>query len=196
MSLILGMTTRSWALFFCVFKTWTREKKVLKEFKTKYKTSNIAVCSPSIYYPMASLGQYLIKPKWNTPTMYDDSVAVQKFSRDIAIYSSLAGQIVKVAWLVFYLHYSFDVFWNCARPSYNRIKIKPSDIKDWLWVRGLHWVCFCGMATPSNVHLSSRIIQSGGGDLFVLYVMMKSHSVNSFVSGPYTPRPASDTNSL
>ena len=56
--------------------------------------------------------QYLINPKQNTPTIFDESVAEQEFSRDIIIYmySALAGQIVSVAWLVFYLHYAFDVF--------------------------------------------------------------------------------------
>lgn len=54
--------------------------------------------------------QYLINPKRNTPTIFDESVAEQEFSRDIIIYSALAGQIVRVAWLVIYLHYAFDVF--------------------------------------------------------------------------------------
>lgn len=55
--------------------------------------------------------QYLVNPKRKALTVFDESVAVQKVSRDIVVYSALAGQIVKVTWLVFYLHYtSFDVF--------------------------------------------------------------------------------------
>lgn len=59
---------------------------------------------------MASQLEYLVNPKRKAPTMFDESVAEQKVSRDIVIYSALAGQIVRVAWLVFYLHYGFDAF--------------------------------------------------------------------------------------
>ena len=47
--------------------------------------------------------QYLMNPKQIAPTVFDDSVAIQKVSRDIVIYSALAGQTVRVAWLVFLL---------------------------------------------------------------------------------------------
>jgi hypothetical protein len=52
---------------------------------------------------MASQLEYLVNPKRNTPTIFDESVTEQKVSRDIIIYSALAGQIVRVAWLVFLL---------------------------------------------------------------------------------------------
>jgi hypothetical protein len=40
--------------------------------------------------------------KPNKVTMFDESIHVQKISRDLVIYSALAGQIVRVAWLVCY----------------------------------------------------------------------------------------------
>ena len=43
---------------------------------------------------------YLINPKPKKPTVFDESITVQKASRDLVIYSALAGQIVRVAWLV------------------------------------------------------------------------------------------------
>lgn len=50
---------------------------------------------------MSSESLYLIrKPKNLTP--FDEAVTVQKVSRDLIIYSALAGQIVKVAWLVYF----------------------------------------------------------------------------------------------
>ena len=55
-----------------------------------------------------------------------------------------------------------------TRPSYKGIKIKPRGIKEWLRARGLHWGCFCGITAPPNVHLSSRIIHTVEGDVFVL----------------------------
>jgi len=116
------------------------------------------------------MAEYLFNPKRNAPTIFDESVAEQKFSRDIIIYSALAGQIVRVAWLVSFLHYTFDVFWNLSwlRPSYKGIKIKPSGIKEWLRARGLHWGCFCGMTASPNVYLSSRIIHTAKGNVYVL----------------------------
>ena len=47
---------------------------------------------------MASESLYLINPKLKVPTMFDEAIAAQKISSDIVIYSSLAGQIVRVAW--------------------------------------------------------------------------------------------------
>lgn len=35
-------------------------------------------------------------------SMFSDSVAIQKASKDIVIYSAVAKQIVRVAWLVSY----------------------------------------------------------------------------------------------
>jgi hypothetical protein len=48
---------------------------------------------------------HLINRKPKKTSMFDESVKVQKVSRDIVIYSALAGQIVKVAWLVCYLQF-------------------------------------------------------------------------------------------
>lgn len=47
---------------------------------------------------MASESSYIIKPKVKKPTIYDESIAAQKASRDLIVYSSLAGQVVRVAW--------------------------------------------------------------------------------------------------
>ena len=49
---------------------------------------------------MASPLAYSIDHKPNDVTMYDDSIAIQKASRDLVIYSAHAKQIVWVAWFV------------------------------------------------------------------------------------------------
>ncbi|KAF8241082.1 hypothetical protein L208DRAFT_1229569, partial [Tricholoma matsutake] len=43
--------------------------------------------------------------------------------------------------------------------------ILPSGIKNWLWARGLHWPCFCGLI--SGTSHSSQIVQViGEGNVY------------------------------
>lgn len=80
---------------------------------------------------------------------FDACVKFQKESTELVVYSDLAKQIVTIAW-----------------PTFNRKKIVPSSIKNWLRARGLHWSCFCGLVSATSE--STQIVQSiGDGKVYV-----------------------------